>query len=137
MVSKIMLRIDIIGQIIIMVIAAFSLLLEPDSALIIGLIFLFGIGCWQIFLGLIQTIVYRNKTRQKYLIAAFIFIASMIVLAGMNSWFTVGFDSEFLAYLTGFYIFGGATTFAIWYFRQTIKDLNRPRITRTFWDLEF
>ncbi len=137
MISKVMLRVDIIGQIFITAASIFSLIIEPSAIMIIGLMFLFWIGIWQLFLGLLEAVFYKNETRKKYFFAAIAFIGSMFILGAVNSWFSVKMNSEFLAYLTGIYIFGGATAFAVWYFRQTILDLNRQEITRTFWDLEF
>ena len=137
MVSKRMLRIDIIGQIVITTLTIFSIIAEPNRFLISGMIFLLFIGLWQLGIGFLEVIVYKNETRKQYLIAAFVFIASMIFLGGINSWFTVGLDNEIFTNLIWIYISAGSMIFASWYFRQTILDLNQPEITRTFWDLEF
>ena len=137
MVSKRMLRIDIIGQIVITALTIFSIIAEPNRFLISGMIFLLFIGLWQLGIGFLEVIVYKNETRKQYLIAVFVFIASMIFLGGINSWFIVGLDNEIFTNLIWIYISAGSMIFASWYFRQTILDLNQPEITRTFWDLEF
>lgn len=123
MISKIMLKIDFAGQLIIAVSALSWIIIKPSQFIISGLIFLFFIGLWQLGVGLLETIVYKDKTRQKYVIAAGGYAISLLAIAGANIWFLSNYGIEILNYLTAIYFFCGTIIFAVWYCRQTITDL--------------
>jgi hypothetical protein len=123
MISKIMLKIDFAGQLLIAVSALSWIIIQPNQFMIAGLIFLFIIGLWQLATGLLQTIIYKDKTRQKYVITAGIYAASLLAIAAINAWFLSNYGIEILNTLTAIYFFIGTVGFAIWYFRQTIIEM--------------
>lgn len=131
MISRTMLIVNIIGQVIIIGLAMISFLsnLGGDrmghNMVMISLIFLFWIGIWQLCLGILEVIIHKNKMRKKYLILVAIFIGSLLLGIGISPWLPTVFDNQFFAYLAGFYFFGSTVTFISWYFRQTIIDFNQ------------
>jgi Na+/pantothenate symporter len=139
MISKTMLKIDLIGQILIigglLLITAF----EPKAFLFFCLLTAFCLGFWQFFNGLIEAIYFQNKTRQKYLFAAIAYIIGFAVFTVSNDYFMVEISNQFMEILILFYFIGGSLGFAGWYFYQTYKELgNRAyQHPRSFWDYEF
>ncbi|MFT5834566.1 MAG: hypothetical protein ACI97N_002206 [Cognaticolwellia sp.] len=137
MISKGMLKIDIIGQLLIMASMLLYIVFTPGSLYISSLLPLFILGFWQFFNGLIEAIFYRNKTRQKYIFTAIFYILSLITLPSIDNFYPAKI-SGFMETFSTFYFIVGALGFAGWYFYQTYKELEYSNHhPRSFWDYEF
>jgi hypothetical protein len=139
MISKTMLKIDLIGQALIIGFMLFYAAFEPKAFFFVGLVTFFILGFWQFFNGLIEAIFYQNKTRQKYIFAAIAYIISFGVLTVSNDYFTAEISNQFMEDFVFIYFLGGCLGFSGWYLYQTYKALESPEYQhpRSFWDYEF
>jgi hypothetical protein len=137
MISKTMLKIDIIGQSLIICGLLLATAFQPRAFLI--LLASFCLGFWQFFNGLIEAVYFQNKTRQKYIFASIGYLVGFISLSFFNDFYTVKIANQFVEIFTIIYSLGGTLAFAGWYFYQTYKDLSDDEYQnpRTFWDYEF
>lgn len=139
MISKTMLRIDLIGQVLIIGSLLLATVFEPEAFIFGSLMTAFCLGCWQFFNGLIEAIYFQNKTRQKYIFAAIAYLVGFAVFAVFNNFYTAKIINQFTEVLTIIYFVGGCLGFAAWYFYQTYSDLSNEEAQnpRSFWDYEF
>ena len=133
-----MLKIDLIGQVLIIGGLLLATAFEPEAFVIGGLLSAFCLGCWQFFNGLIEAIYFQNKARQKYIFAAIAYVVGFGIFTVSNDFFTVEIG-RFMEISMMIYFIGGCLGFAGWYFYQTYKDLsnNEAQNPRSFWDYEF
>lgn len=132
-----MLKIDIIGQLLVIASMLLYIVFTPSSVYTSSLLTLFILGFWQFFNGLIEAVFYRNKTRQKYIFIAIFYIVGLVTLTSVNNFYTAEV-SGFMEIFSIFYFIVGALGFAGWYFYQTYKELeNSNHHPRSFWDYEF
>ena len=139
MISKGMLKIDLIGQSLIIVFMLLYLLFTPSSAFLVGLLTLFILGFWQFSNGLIEAVFYKSKNRQKYVFAAIAYMIGFGILISMNYGLTAKIENQFMEIFVFIYFVGGSLALAGWYFYQTYKELDysKYRHPRSFWDYEF
>lgn len=139
MISKTMLKIDIIGQSLIIGGLLLATAFQPEEFFFAGFITFFCLGFWQFFNGLIEAVYFQNKTRQKYIFAAIGYLAGFGFLAVFNNFYTAEMINQFVEIFSSIYFLGGSVAFAGWYFYRTYKDLSDDvyQNPRTFWDYEF
>ena len=135
MISKKVLKIDLTGQFLIVLMTLLYTMLRPALFLIALLVSMFLLGVWQFINALIQAIAYHNKKRKNYLIVVVFYIAFFVIVALIKGGFYE--DENWVKTLTGIYIFGGSLGLAIWYFYNTYRDLLYSEHPRSFWDYEF
>ncbi len=137
MISKTLLKIDIIGQTLIIGGMLLYFAFEPDAFFIMLLLTFFLLGFWQFCNGLIQAISYQNKKRIKYILVSLMYIIGFAALIFFNSGFTRAVNDLFTQVLIGIYFIGGCLGLAGWYYYNTYRDLSHVEHPRTFWDYEF
>jgi hypothetical protein len=139
MISKTMLKIDLIGQSLIIGGLLLATALQPEVFFFGIFLAFFCLGFWQFFNGLIEAIYFQNKTRQKYIFASISYLVGFIFLSFFNDFYTVKMANQFVEIFTIIYSLGGTLAFAGWYFYRTYKDLldDEYQNPRTFWDYEF
>lgn len=139
MISKTMLKIDIIGQTTIIGLLLLACIFEPDGFFIYTLMTFFFLGLWQFCNGLIAAIFFKNKTRQKYIFVSIAYIIGFIILVIINNGFIEAIENYFMLFFSFSYIIGGCLAFASWYYYQTYKELSEGiyQHPRSFWDYEF
>lgn len=139
MLSKTMLKIDIIGQSTIIGIMLFGCILSPESFLIFGLVTFLILGVWQFCNGLIGAITFRNKTRKKYVLASIVYIIGFSIPFAISEGFTTSIGGTVAEVLTAIYFFGGCLAFTSWYYYQTYQELTNGeyQAPRSFWEYEF
>lgn len=137
MISKTVLKIDIIGQSLIVGGMLLYSIIQPASAFIILFLTFFFLGFWQFCNGLIQAISYQDKKRIKYVFISIAYIIGFVILTVMNDGFTRAVDGLLMQILVSIYFFGGCVGLAGWYYYNTFQDLSHTEHPRTFWDYEF
>ncbi|MFK7947062.1 MAG: hypothetical protein AB8G11_05685 [Saprospiraceae bacterium] len=137
MISKTLLKIDIIGQSLIIGGMLLYCIIQPAAFFIILLLTFFFLGFWQFCNGLIQAISYQDKKRIKYVLISIVYIIGFVVLAAINDSFTREVNGFFMKFLVGVYFIGGCIGLASWYYYNTYQELKYDKHPRTFWDYEF
>lgn len=137
MISKTLLKIDIIGQSLIIGGMLLYTIIQPAAVFIMLLLTFFFLGFWQFCNGLIQAISYQDKKRIKYILISIVYIIGFAGLTIINDGFTRAVDGLLMQILTIVYILGGCVGLAGWYYYNTYQDLKYIEHPRTFWDYEF
>lgn len=139
MISKTLLKIDIIGQSLIIGGMLLYCIIQPAAFFMMVLLTFFFLGFWQFCNGLIQAITFQNKKRIKYIAASIGYMIGLGILTTINDGFTRQMSNQFMEFFVGIYFFIGCLVFASWYYYNTYNELKNGQFQhpRTFWDYEF
>jgi hypothetical protein len=130
-------KIDLIGQVVMIVMLLVGTLTELNAFLFFLLYFYFFIGVWQLSNGIISAFFYKNATKRKYVLFALLYLATL--WGGL----LIGESLNISNYVKEAFYFGyfgvGCFLFASWYFWQTLLAVGwlQNREPRTFWDFKF
>lgn len=139
MISKTLLKIDIIGQSFIIGGMLLYGIIQPASFFLVLFLTFFFLGFWQFCNGLIQAISFQNKKRIKYVLASIAYIIGFAAFTFLNDGFTREVNGLFMKIAVGIYFIGGCVSFAGWYYYNTYNELKSGNYQhpRSFWDYEF
>lgn len=137
MISKTLLKIDIIGQSLIIGGMLLYTIIQPAAVFIMLLLTFFFLGFWQFCNGLIQAISYQDKKRFKYILISIAYVIGFVIISFINDGFTREINGAFMKVLVTVYFIGGCAALAGWYYYNTYQELKYTEHPRTFWDYEF
>lgn len=141
--SKLHLKIDLIGQVILFLTflgySVYSIIaLHPGSIFIWFMLLLLGLGFWQFTNGVIAATAFKSSIYGKYVAASVFYFGLLLSVSfvctpiitgrsGFASWHGL---AEIFYY---FMLIIPPTGFAIWYSRRVWLDLKNY-VPRSFWD---
>ena len=137
MISKTLLKIDIIGQSLIIGGILLYTIIQPAAVFMMLLLTFFFLGFWQFINGLIQAISYQDKKRTRYIFISMLYVFGFAPLMGVASNGLTEEVKNLIEIFIGIYFIGGCVGLAGWYYYNTYQDLKYEEHPRTFWDYEF